>query len=517
MSDRWFTGLFALVLASMLAFSAAGAFAGGAKEGAKVDDEVYTFTHAYAVWELTQGRLAVEEQPDNPYWQYLAKTLGTAPLTISWKWEGGMNYMKELRLLLASGDIPDSMKAWDLDFTREIIEGGITIPLDDLLKEHGPNILKAFREEDWDIMRALSPDGKIHAIPNIMGIHRSRSGHIRKDWLDKLGMGVPKTRDELVAAYKGFKEQDVNGNGDPNDEIPVSGRKGMRWLDDLFVMHGVVMYEGHPQWKWDKAKGQMVNEQVSDEMRNAIEFLRSLVEKGYMDKVMPIQPAADWWSKMNSNRLGHYFHLLNTLDQSSAFKQEHPDASYVAMPPPLVPGVGPQNSYVSSTYVTELMITNKAKQPEKIIQWMNYYFTPEGQAYYELGIPGVNWAREGGKIKLLEPRTQFYIWGLSGVPYNEELLRLTQLGDEKVTSVNTLKNRINWTWANIGMPRSVFSGYEDYLPKKSKLFREHGSKIVLGELPMSAWDDYVKEWKSRGGETVVQRATEWYKKTKLGK
>ena len=111
MLDRRFKNLCVLVLASMLAFNVAGVFAAGSKEGTKAEEEVYKFVHAWAPWELTAGRLPVEEQPDNPYWQYLSKTLGAAPLTVSWKWEGGMNYMKELRLLLASGDIPDSIGA----------------------------------------------------------------------------------------------------------------------------------------------------------------------------------------------------------------------------------------------------------------------------------------------------------------------------------------------------------------------------------------------------------------------
>ena len=37
-------------------------------------------------------------------------------------------------------------------------------------------------------------------------------------------MGVPQTTDELFDVLTAFKEQDANGNGDPNDEIPLAGR-----------------------------------------------------------------------------------------------------------------------------------------------------------------------------------------------------------------------------------------------------------------------------------------------------
>ncbi|HEC62312.1 MAG TPA: extracellular solute-binding protein [bacterium] len=272
-----------ILVAILLVLCVSVAFAGGKQEVGSAEGEVYKFSLAWAPWSVSMGRQSVKDQPKDPYWQYMAENLGVVPLTISWEWDGGRTYMSQLRLQLASGDVPEALKAWDLNFTREIIEMGITIPLDDLLEEHGQDILNAFSEEDWEIMRSLSPDGKIHSLPNYMGIHRARTGFIRKDWLDRVGMDVPTTRDELLAVYKAFKEQDANGNGDPNDEIPVSGRAGMRWSDDLFNMHGVVMYEGFPQWRWDPSKQQLISEQVSEEMKNAVEFLRLLVEEGYMD------------------------------------------------------------------------------------------------------------------------------------------------------------------------------------------------------------------------------------------
>lgn len=43
---------------------------------------------------------------------------------------------------------------------------------------------------------------------------------INKTWLDKLGLKVPDTIDELYNVLKAFKERDPNGNG-RLDEIPV--------------------------------------------------------------------------------------------------------------------------------------------------------------------------------------------------------------------------------------------------------------------------------------------------------
>ena len=46
---------------------------------------------------------------------------------------------------------------------------------------------------------------------------------IRQDWLDKLGLAVPTTVDELHDVLLAFKNNDPNGNGKA-DEIPLFDR-----------------------------------------------------------------------------------------------------------------------------------------------------------------------------------------------------------------------------------------------------------------------------------------------------
>ena len=74
--------------------------------------------------------------------------------------------------------------------------------------------------------------GRIYAIADGRGKAYSGTGQhmlINKAWLDKLGMQVPTTRDELEDVLKAFKTEDPNGNGQA-DEIPMNIRK----LDSYF-------------------------------------------------------------------------------------------------------------------------------------------------------------------------------------------------------------------------------------------------------------------------------------------
>ncbi|MEI6875561.1 MAG: extracellular solute-binding protein, partial [Spirochaetota bacterium] len=172
----------------------------------------YYFKFAYGKWDLSDGRIPVEEQMRSPYFQYVASKTGAAPLTVSWEWDGSEGYVRGLRLMLASGDIPEALKPYNVQLTKELIDEGVAIPLDDLLEKYGKDILASLSKDEWDAIRSQSKDGKIYYVPEINSDDRFPVSLIRKDWLDKAGLPVPKTRDQFVAALRAFKTKDVDGN-----------------------------------------------------------------------------------------------------------------------------------------------------------------------------------------------------------------------------------------------------------------------------------------------------------------
>jgi len=491
---------------------ASSVFAEGTKEAATPQGEVYAFSNAWGMWDLSRGRIGIEEQPQNPYWQYVAKRFGAAPLTVSWEWEGAKGYVAGLRRMLAAGNIPEALLPYETKLTSELIAEGIAIPLDDLFKTHGQDTYNQLTKAEWDAVRAQAPDGKIYYIPLVQFEGRIPSGFIRKDWLDRVGKAIPQTRDELVEVYRAFKRQDANGNGDPNDEIPVSGREGMRWLDDLFMMHGVSMYEGHPQWRWQADKRQLISEQVSGEMRESIEFLRFLYKEKLIDEVFVVQSAGDWTSKIKANRIGHYLHLPWVLETFSDFMSDFPRAEWAYMPLPQVAGKPRQKTMFQRVGFPAFIITKAAKNPRKIMEWYNWSQTEDGYLYQTLGIPGVDWVKEGDQIRVVNAKVPFYKYASTPSKYVPEAIKLTPLGGMKVRIIEQAKQNVYYGPDNLGMPSSVYEGHEDFIPENAKLYREWCSKIVVGQLEMSAWDEYVKKWYASGGEVVTQRATAWYKR-----
>ncbi len=82
-----------------------------------------------------------------------------------------------------------------------------------------------------------APDGGIYSLAKIWMDETDRFSRtfINKKWLANVGMEKPKTMDELYNVLKAFKEQDANGNGDANDEIPFLYAPGYEAVERILM------------------------------------------------------------------------------------------------------------------------------------------------------------------------------------------------------------------------------------------------------------------------------------------
>lgn len=117
----------------------------------------------------------------------------------------------KLNVLMASGDdVPDIVFTYDQAVFERYAEQGGLADLTDLLNEHGQN-LKKFLGDDTLAYGQL--EGKQFAIPGKRMLTERYSSWIRKDWLDKVGLPMPSSTDELYEALKAFKEKDPGETG----------------------------------------------------------------------------------------------------------------------------------------------------------------------------------------------------------------------------------------------------------------------------------------------------------------
>lgn len=147
----------------------------------------------------------------------------------------------QFSLMIASRDLPDLIYSDWLKYAggpEKAISDKIIIPLNDLYTENSVYLRKIYEEYPAVYKCSITDTGNLYAVQNIVNTKLSEdtiwsectSGpQYRKDWAEKVGYTkTPQTMDDWYELLTLFKENDCNGNGDPNDEIPLidSNSKG---------------------------------------------------------------------------------------------------------------------------------------------------------------------------------------------------------------------------------------------------------------------------------------------------
>lgn len=197
----------ALALASALALAGCGSGSSGATENGKPVLTVQVVKDSRA-----------EKMSKMGWTKDLENACGC---TIKWQEVYDSSWTQQKQASLTAGEVAD--------VTLDGFGGGdmgqyssLFLNLKPYLKQM-PNLSKAFKEEPYAEAVSSTTDGKILGTPEIQRQLAARTSNhmfINKTWLDKLGLKVPTTWDELEADLKAFKTQDPNGNGKA-DEIPL--------------------------------------------------------------------------------------------------------------------------------------------------------------------------------------------------------------------------------------------------------------------------------------------------------
>jgi len=394
------------------------------------------------------------------------------------------------QLLLASGDYPEVFLEGKFTNTDLQTYGkqGVLIPLNDLIDKYAPN-LKALMEKKPYLKEAMTaPDGNIYGIPRFNECYHctySQKFWINKAWLDKLGLSVPTTTDELYTVLKAFKTRDPNGNGKA-DEIPMTGAPNKYvWNGniDAYLMNAFIYNDNDKYLTVNNGKVDFAANKP--EWKEGLAYMHKLYSEGLIDKAaftQNDQAVGQLGNKEGDEVVGSITtallsYLVNVWDDNIT-RHRH----WVIVPPLKGPN-GVQLAGVSQGLGEfAFAITNKASEEQQIaaMKIVNYTFSEEGALYSEYGpTEGVGWnkAQPGEKN----------IWG-EQAKYSFENL--------KPQDPNVVRND---SWSLLGPKdmskefRDLFAsaqdplsskGYETRLAQATKEYEPYAPKEFY---PSSAW------------------------------
>ena len=209
--------------------------------------------------------------------------------SIEWKEVSDDQWSQQKNASLAAGEIADlNIRAFNPDDAARNPTAFEKLG-DDLDKM--PNVQKFF-EEQPTAKKFVEVDGKVTVLPSSRTKGFLASGQhflINKIWLDKLGLEVPTTWDELRKVMEAFKTQDPNGNGEA-DEIAFNPRELVTskigdWWSPFLMMNatGIATHfnSGPSQQGIYVKDGKVGNWMQTDEFRQVIEFYYEMVQNGW--------------------------------------------------------------------------------------------------------------------------------------------------------------------------------------------------------------------------------------------
>lgn len=314
------------------------------------------------------------------------------------------NVQEKLSTMFASGEMPDiiltgvgSGNRYDKATEQALGEQGLVLPLNDYLDTVSVGYKQAFEEIDGLKEYITTPDGNIYSLPNIDGslhVQYNMKLWINTQWLDNLGLDMPTTTEEFYEVMKAFKEKDANGNGDPNDEIPLSTvTSGAGTQLDGFLMNPFQLTSETNKLYVDN--GKVTFAPAQEGYKEGLKYLNQLYAEGLLN---PESFTQDKNNQVNVNEAGDECVIGAFLAQRPGYACDlstEPYSKKWEQYQSLAPLAGPDGQCVASwnPYVMfqsgMTFISSSCTNPEAAFRLLDYIST---QTYRSsLGIEGVHY------------------------------------------------------------------------------------------------------------------------------
>ena len=437
---------------------------------------------------------------------------------------------ERLNLDLNSGDYADVVGGWTLSDSMILTYGvnqGVFIPLEDYFAEYCPRIteildLPGVREE------MTAPDGHIYAIPYVCDDTKvGYSPYINGRWLKNVGMDMPTTTEEFEAVLKAFKEQDANGNGDPNDEIPFSADPNNKHIESMTGWFGLPMGKSGIGILDDE----VVFAGASSTYREFLSWFNSLYEQGLIDLEIFTQDSSTWEGKGNRDLYG--VSIAYGSGEFSGIVLEGGEKSEFDVLPVLNTdkgGMWMRDTNGFSVYRTQAVITDNAEHPEVICRWFDNAFQLENGIGCNRGPVGTVVFKEDDGYRAIDVKTlseedqEKFSWGNlwpqslpkympSGFKYIEDH---PTYNEKKVMEDTYEPYLTKTTIPSFWIPLDKIDRYSDIASALTDYFNQRQAMFISGEMDIdddTQWQSYVdglyalglEDWMDvRGIEKVVE-------------
>ncbi len=297
-------------------------------------------------------------------------------------------WQQELKNYETEEELPDALFKAELTpaQTIELYENGAIIDLKPYLAENAPALYKLLSENSRFMQEITLPDGAIAALPHIDFLPMQNCLWVNTEWLKKLGLDMPDDLQSFEEMLKAFRDGDPNGNASA-DEIPLTfiGSYDLKYLSHAFgfIADDFNIYNEN---------GKAVFAPQHENFRSFITWLNKLYKEKLIDNDGFTQ--SDMLRRVTDAKSLNKYGVVITPIISQVLPNEW-SSSYSVMPPLKYNGRQIYRELASPITTGTFAITSKCKDPEGLLQWVDYLYTLDGAILASEGVKDEDFLVDG--------------------------------------------------------------------------------------------------------------------------
>jgi putative aldouronate transport system substrate-binding protein len=462
-------------------------------------------------------------------------------IDVKWKWVGTADDQgQKMTAAIASGDLPDIFAVNYQQFDM-LARGGLIWDLTDIYETYADTELRRITDAGPIQQDTAKIDGRLYGLPVFGSDLYYPRVWVRQDWIDKLGLPNPDSMQNLIKIAEAFATQDPDGNG-RNDTIGLLVQSAI-FGGDASLEGFFAGYHAFPTGVWLKdSADKLIPGMIQPENKTALTTLVDLYKRGIIDREFVSRDAAGTMELLISGKAGLLIAGPHLPLAYPNIGEMNPGMVFNAYPIPSADNK--KATFIINNPVSAYFVVNKKfAHPEALIKLMNldlntnaappgtpnpFLSTPNGYEYYNINIlhndiPNVNLYRyraiqdaftTGDSSKLNSIMYSFYEQMVryyskkDTIPADWAAERFFG-ADHSSCFVKDIYDKNRQTSLNpyFGPPTATMIAREGNL---NAMRDEVFTKIIIGELPISAYDTFISDWKRQGGDQITKEVNDWY-------
>jgi putative aldouronate transport system substrate-binding protein len=432
-------------------------------------------------------------------------------------WVPNSSYGDKVNITLAGDDLPQVMviQGKDPGFVRNA-EAGAFWDLTDYLDDY-PNLKTTFPE----VQKASSVNGKVYGVFRARDVIRE-AVIIRKDWLENLGLEMPRTTEDLYAVAKAFTEDDPDGNG-VDDTYGLIIPKWPGTIGTNSPWDAIETWYGAGN-RWTERDGELVPNFTTDEWLDAVQFERKLVEEGVVNADYATFDSANWNEPFLNGKGGIILDVHSRAGVlMNLFKQADPDNfdSYVDITGNLEGPDGEVHALPTTGYSGFLAIPRAKVKTEAdlrgVLEVLDKLNSEEAGPILNNGIEGESYTLDGDLAAAIADAPQ---------TLKDDVMSFSQLG----MNVNGFqgylpKQATEYEQQMYDKRKEIEAAdlehaeFDPSAPYVSDTYISKGAQLdtivadariqyIAGQLDLDGLKDAIALWRSSGGDDVIDEINE---------